>query len=89
MLDSLEGAKVFSKLDLENGFFHVPVEEDSKKFTSFIVPDGQYEYNFVPFGYCNSPSVFQRYIIVIFRALIREGVVKVYVDDLIVPSVDV
>lgn len=89
VLDSLQGAKVFSKMDLENGFFHVPVEEGSKKYTAFVVPDGEWEFEFVPFGFCNSPAVFQRHINAVFRDLIREGVVQVYVDDLIVPSVDV
>lgn len=39
-LDALQDAKVFSTLDLENGFFHVSMEESSRKYTAFIVPDG-------------------------------------------------
>jgi len=42
----------------------------------------------VPFGLCNSPSVFQRYINAIFRELIRDKVVLVYMDDLIILSDD-
>lgn len=43
-LDLLQDAKVFTMLDLRNGFFHVQIDEGSRKYTSFIVPDGQYEF---------------------------------------------
>jgi len=39
-LDRLQGAKIFSTLDLKNGFFHVEVAEESRKYTSFVVPTG-------------------------------------------------
>lgn len=87
-LDALQGAKIFSTLDLKNGFFHVPISEDSRKFTSFVVPDGQYEFLRVPFGLCNSPSVFTRFINAVFRNLINQKIVLTYMDDLIIPSVD-
>ncbi|GFW15605.1 retrovirus-related Pol polyprotein from transposon 412 [Trichonephila clavipes] len=50
VLDTLQEAKVYSTLDLRNGFFHVDVDEDCRKYTSFIVPDGKFEFNKVPFG---------------------------------------
>lgn len=87
-LDQLQSAKVFSTLDLKNGFFHVRMDESSVKYTSFIVPDGQYEFLRVPFGLCNSPSVFQRFVNAVFRDLVREGIVLIYMDDLIVLSSD-
>ncbi|XP_043498670.1 uncharacterized protein LOC122521973 [Polistes fuscatus] len=49
-LDQLQGANYFSTLDLKNGFFHVSIEEESRKYTAFIVPDGHYEFLKVPFG---------------------------------------
>lgn len=51
-----------------------------------MTPDGQYEFLKVPFGLCNSPSVFQRFVNTIFHDLIRANVVIVYLDDLIVAS---
>ncbi|KMQ94326.1 blastopia polyprotein [Lasius niger] len=85
-LDRLQDTKIFSTLDLKNGFFHMPVEAESVKYTAFIVPDGQFEFLRVPFGLCNSPSVFQRYVNAIFRDAIRDGTVLTYMDDLIVLS---
>ncbi|GBM88082.1 Retrovirus-related Pol polyprotein from transposon 17.6 [Araneus ventricosus] len=86
VLDKLQDAKVYSTLDLKNGFFHVEVNEDCKHFTSFVVPDGQFEFNKVPFGLSTSPSVFQRYVYSIFRELMRKGIVIIYMDDFIIPA---
>ncbi|GFW13939.1 retrovirus-related Pol polyprotein from transposon 412 [Trichonephila clavipes] len=58
VLDTLQEAKVYSTLDLRNGFFHVDLDEDCRKYTSFIVPDGQFEFNRAPFGPSTSPGVF-------------------------------
>ncbi|GFU58146.1 retrovirus-related Pol polyprotein from transposon 17.6 [Trichonephila clavipes] len=88
VLDRLQGAKVYTTLDLKNGFFHVDVNEDCKHLTSFVVPDGQFEFNKVPFGLSTSPSVFQRYVYSIFRELIRKGIVIIYMDDLVIPAKD-
>ncbi|GFW88319.1 hypothetical protein TNCV_820751 [Trichonephila clavipes] len=75
-----------STLDLRNGFFHVDVDEDCRKYTSFIVPDGQFEFNKVPFGLSTSPEVFQRYVSSKFRDLTQNGIVINYLDDLVIPA---
>lgn len=87
-LDALQGSRVFSTLDLKNGFFHVPIDRDSRKYTAFIVPDGQYEFLYVPFGLCNSPAVFQKFINVVFKELTNKKKVIIYMDDLIIPSLN-
>lgn len=76
--------KYFSSIDLRNGFFHVPVHCDSRKFTSFVTPHGQYEFLKTPFGLCNSPAIFQRFINAVFRKEINEGIVMTYLDDVII-----
>ncbi|GFV83814.1 hypothetical protein TNCV_2556001 [Trichonephila clavipes] len=86
VLDTLQEAKLYSTLYLRNGFFHVDVDEDCRKYTSFIVPDGQFEFNKVPFGLRTSPGVFQRYVSSIFRDLTRKGIVISYLDDLVIPA---
>ncbi|GFU68574.1 hypothetical protein TNCV_3623951 [Trichonephila clavipes] len=87
VLDKLQEAKVYTTLDLKNGFFHVDVNEDCKHLTSFVVLDGQFEFDKVPFGLSTSPSVFQRYVYNTFRELMRKGVI-IYMDDLIIPAKD-
>ncbi|GFV31904.1 retrovirus-related Pol polyprotein from transposon 412 [Trichonephila clavipes] len=86
VLDTLQEAKVYSTLDLRNGFFHVDVDEDCRKYTSFIVPAGQFDFNKVPFGLSTSPGVFQRYASSIFRDFTRKGIVISYLDDLVIPA---
>ncbi|GFT39561.1 retrovirus-related Pol polyprotein from transposon 17.6 [Trichonephila clavipes] len=86
VLDTLQEAKVSSTLDLRNGFFHVDVDEDCRKYTSFVVPDGQFEFNKVHFGLSTSPGVFQRYVSSIFRDLTRKGIVISYLDDLVISA---
>lgn len=86
VLDKLGNAKVFSTLDLKNGFFHVPVEKDSRKYTAFVTHWGQYQFLRAPFGLCNSPRVFQRYVNSALWELVRKNIVLLYVDDLIIPA---
>jgi len=87
-LNSLQNAKFFSTLDLKNGFFHVMIDEQSIKYTAFIVPDGYYEFLRVPFGLCNSSAIFQEFINIVFKDLIQTKIVLTYMDDLIIPSSD-
>jgi ribonuclease HI len=86
VLDHLGDAKVFSTLDLKNGFFHVPVEERCTKYLAFTSHVGLFEFLKAPFGLCTSPSVFQRFIHNIFRDLVRENIVIIYMDDFIIPA---
>lgn len=62
------------------------MEPNSRKFTAFVTHNGIYEFLFVPFGISNSPAVFCRYISSIFRDLISDGTILVYMDDLVIPS---
>ncbi|KAK9701395.1 Reverse transcriptase (RNA-dependent DNA polymerase) [Popillia japonica] len=87
-LDRLLNAKVFSTLDLRNGFFHVDVEEASKKCTALVTHSGQYQFTKMSFGLCNSPAVFQRFINQILRNLTRDGIVLSYMDDLTILATD-
>ena len=87
-IDMLKGARVFSTLDLKNGFFHVDISPESRKYTSFVTQTGQYQFCKVPFGLCTSPRVFLRFINAAFRPLINEGVLSTYMDDFIIPASD-
>jgi len=71
-LDSLRGKKFYTCIDLKDGFHHVRVAEHSQKYTSFTTPLGQFSYLRMPFGICNGPSVFQRFVNNIFKDLIKQ-----------------
>lgn len=89
VIEKLQGFKVFTTLDLTNGYFHVQVEKESQKYTSFVTQKGQYEFLYVPFGIKNSPAVFTRFIQAVLRDLIRSGDAVVYMDDIVIASKDV
>ena len=80
----LKSMKYFSSLDLKNGFYHVDVEESSRKYTAFVSENDQFEFNKLPFGFANSPSEFARYVSKVLGNLIRTKKVVVYMDDILV-----
>ncbi|GFV17946.1 retrovirus-related Pol polyprotein from transposon 412 [Trichonephila clavipes] len=84
ILDCLQNAKIFTTLDLKNGFFHVAVNERTRKFTSFVTHNGQYQFRRMPFGLSTCPSTFMRYINAIFRHLISKSIVLPYMDDVVI-----
>ena len=49
ILDSLNGARVFSTIDLGNAYYQVELDEDSKLKTAFSTKSGQFSFNRMPF----------------------------------------
>ncbi|KAL0881567.1 hypothetical protein ABMA27_001398 [Loxostege sticticalis] len=89
-IDKLSKVAVFSTLDLKNAFFHLPIEEESIKYTSFVTsdPEGQWEFLRAPFGLSICPKFFTRFINMIFSDLIKRGILLIFIDDLIILSKD-
>uniref|UniRef100_A0A182W819 Reverse transcriptase domain-containing protein n=1 Tax=Anopheles minimus TaxID=112268 RepID=A0A182W819_9DIPT len=85
-IEQLAEARVFTTLDLENSYFHVPIAEDSRKYTAFVTHEGQYEFCRAPFGLCTSGNAFCRFINSALRELINEGIIISFVDDIIIPT---
>ncbi|MCP3663566.1 MAG: RNA-directed DNA polymerase [Gammaproteobacteria bacterium] len=77
----LNGAKVFSKLDLRKGYYHIPLEKESRELTTTLTPLGLRQYRVLPMGLTDAASAFQRRMHQTLSGL--PGVV-VYIDDIIV-----
>ena len=80
-LGKLGGAKYFSKLDANSGFFQIVLDKRSRKLTTFITPFGRYCYHRLPMGISSAPEVFSRAIQQILQGL--DGVSNL-VDDICV-----
>jgi hypothetical protein len=87
IFDQLQGAKVFTVLDLKSGYWQTPIAEKDRYKTAFITHRGLFQYKRCPFGLANAPGNFQRTMDYIMSGLV--GVcVLLYLDDLIVYSVN-
>ncbi|KAI2661117.1 Transposon Tf2-9 polyprotein [Labeo rohita] len=84
-LDALSGARFFTKLDLRSAYNLVRIREGDEWKTAFITPTGHYETLVMPFGLCNSPSVFQQFINDILRDMLGRWCYA-YLDDILVYS---
>lgn len=84
VIDDLAEAEVFTVLNLKDEYFHVPVEEGSRRYLAFVTSKGQWEFQVPPFGFCNSPSAFAANVQAIFGPLVRAGKIRIIVDDIII-----
>ncbi|GFQ89354.1 retrovirus-related Pol polyprotein from transposon 297 [Trichonephila clavata] len=84
-LDSLQGSKFFSSMDLSSGYWQIEVDEADLEKTAFITPEGLYEFNVMPFGLCNAPATFERMMDNLLRH-IKWTMCLCYLDDIIVFS---
>ncbi|GFW80896.1 uncharacterized protein K02A2.6 [Trichonephila clavipes] len=85
IISRLEGKKIFSVVDLKDGFWHVPLNEISSEICTFNTPFGKHQLNKMPFGIISAPEVFQKRNQKLLGDI--EGV-EIYFDDIIVAGCD-
>ncbi|XP_028414242.1 uncharacterized protein K02A2.6-like [Dendronephthya gigantea] len=61
-LQDLNGAAVFSKLDLKWGYHQIELDEKSRELTTFTTHDGLYRYKRLLFGISAAPEIYQHAI---------------------------
>lgn len=82
ILDSLSGAIYFTQLDLSQAYFQANLEANSRKYTAFTTPSGQYQMTRMPMGLKTSPSSFSRLMTVAMSGLNYDKCF-VYLDNII------
>jgi hypothetical protein len=80
----ISGAKYFTKLDVCWGYNNVRIKESNKWKPVFRTNRGLFELLVMFFGLTNSPATFQTMMNEIFQVLIMEGVVCVYIDNILI-----
>lgn len=85
LFDRLYKAKIFSKLDLRQGYHQVKVAEADIPKTAFVTRYGLYEWTVMPFGLTDAPATFMRVINSALRGLIDVCVIA-YLDDILIFS---
>ena len=84
-LDHLHMAKYFTKLDINEAYHNVRIKKGDKWKTTFASKYGTYEYLVMPFGLCNAPATFQRWINWTLQRFIDHCYI-VYLDDVLIYS---
>jgi len=84
LVSQLHRAQYFTKLDVRWGFNNVRIKPRDEWKTAFCTNWGLFEPLVMFFGMTNSPATFQTMMNDVFRTVIAEGIVVVYLDNILI-----
>jgi hypothetical protein len=85
LFDQLQGACVFSKIDLRSGYHQLRIHPEDIPKMAFTCKYGLYEYTVMSFGLTNAPAFFMHLMNKVFMDYLDTFVV-IFVDDILVYS---
>ena len=80
ILDRLAGQTYFCFLDSYSGYNQIAIYPVDQEKTTFTCPFGTFAFRRMPFGLCNAPATFQRYMTAIFFDFLGDSL-KVFMDN--------
>ncbi|GFX78465.1 retrovirus-related Pol polyprotein from transposon 17.6 [Trichonephila clavipes] len=82
LITKLQGDKVFTILEAKNGFWQLPLDEESSYLTTFCTLWGRYRFLILPFGLNSAPEEFQKAMDEIYE----DEDINPYFDDIALGS---
>ena len=82
LFDQLQGARVFSKIDLKSSYHQLRIVDSDIPKMAFRTRYGHYEFVVVPFGLMNTPTVFMSLMNGVFHTFLDRFMV-VFLDDIL------
>lgn len=87
LFDLVQGAKCFSKIDLNSAYHQVRIAPEDIPKTAFNTQLGYFEFLVLTFGFTNAPTTFQTLMTQVLSPFIGRSVL-VYLDDILIFSPD-
>ncbi len=84
-VDKIGEKKYYIFIDLISDYWQVKVDKNSQDITVFVILQGFYQFNVIPFGLINIPVTFQRLINYVLHNYLNNFVI-IYLDDILVYS---
>ena len=78
--------KHFTTADMNSAYNQMPLDEQSRRVTQFVIGNQQYEFNRLFYGISIGPAAFSAFMSKIFRPLIPKKKAITYLDDVFMQS---
>ena len=86
LVENVNECKWFTAVDINSAFWSIPIRLKDRKKLAFITQKGHWQWKVLPFGYKNSPAVFQRALSNIIRKNNLDEFCVNYIDDILIFS---
>ena len=80
MLDRLVGHPHYCFLDGYSGYNQIVIAPEDQEKITFTCPYDTFAFKRIPFGLCNAPTTFQRFMMSMFLDLVEEAM-EIFMDD--------